>query len=179
MNGLCPAGWLNEQSITKHWFQSVRTCPYSWATGLNSSSFFRRSNANQGIFLFKFVFLVDMFSACTAPLLSLKHFNLIDWKGRGQFFCVWWCCTQLFFFSKRNSSKPSRDRLIPQTLWSDRLMRRFSEVFSKSERFKNAQSLDSITSAWTGAAWLNCFRTTAVVYSPNIRGEEASSYSVL
>jgi len=24
-NGLCPAGWLNEQSITKHWFQSVRT----------------------------------------------------------------------------------------------------------------------------------------------------------
>jgi len=32
---LCPAGWLNEQSITKHWFQSVRTCPYSWATGRN------------------------------------------------------------------------------------------------------------------------------------------------
>jgi len=32
VNGLCPAGWLNEQSITKHWFQSVRTCPYSWAT---------------------------------------------------------------------------------------------------------------------------------------------------
>jgi len=27
VNGLCPAGWLNEQSITKHWFQSVRTCP--------------------------------------------------------------------------------------------------------------------------------------------------------
>jgi len=24
---------LNEQSITKHLFQSVRTCPYSWATG--------------------------------------------------------------------------------------------------------------------------------------------------
>jgi len=23
VNGLCPAGWLNEQSITKHWFQSV------------------------------------------------------------------------------------------------------------------------------------------------------------
>ena len=36
VNGLCPAGWLNEQSITKHWFQSVRTCPYSWATGRNS-----------------------------------------------------------------------------------------------------------------------------------------------
>jgi len=35
VNGLCPAGWLNEQSITKHWFQSVRTCPYSWATGRN------------------------------------------------------------------------------------------------------------------------------------------------
>jgi len=34
---LCPAGWLNEQSITKHWFQSVRTCPYSWATGRNST----------------------------------------------------------------------------------------------------------------------------------------------
>ena len=33
VNGLCPAGWLNEQSITKHWFQSVRTCPYIWATG--------------------------------------------------------------------------------------------------------------------------------------------------
>jgi len=101
VNGLCPAGWLNEQSITKHWFQSVRTCPYSWATGLNCSSFFRRSNANQGIFLFKFVFLVDMFSACTAPLLGLKHFDLIDWNGRGQFFCVWWCCTQLFFFKKK------------------------------------------------------------------------------
>jgi len=36
VNGLCPAGWLNEQSITKHWFQSVRTCPYSWATARNS-----------------------------------------------------------------------------------------------------------------------------------------------
>ena len=35
VNGLCPAGWLNEQYITKHWFQSVRTCPYSWATGRN------------------------------------------------------------------------------------------------------------------------------------------------
>ena len=30
VNGLCPAGWLNERSITKHWFQSVRTCPYSY-----------------------------------------------------------------------------------------------------------------------------------------------------
>jgi len=38
VNGLCPAGWLNEQSITKHWFQSVRTCPYSWATGRNNAS---------------------------------------------------------------------------------------------------------------------------------------------
>ena len=37
VNGLCPAGWLNEQSITKHWFQSVRTCPYSCATGRNST----------------------------------------------------------------------------------------------------------------------------------------------
>ena len=27
VNGLCPAGLLNEQSITKHWFQSGRTCP--------------------------------------------------------------------------------------------------------------------------------------------------------
>ena len=35
VNGLCPAGWLKEQSITMHWFQSVRTCPYSWATGRN------------------------------------------------------------------------------------------------------------------------------------------------
>ena len=39
VNGLCSAGWLNEQSITKHWFQSVRTCPYSWATGLNNGMF--------------------------------------------------------------------------------------------------------------------------------------------
>ena len=37
VNGLCPAGWLHEQSITKHWLQSVRTCPYSWATGRNST----------------------------------------------------------------------------------------------------------------------------------------------
>ena len=37
MNDLCPAGWLKEQSITKHWFQSVRTCPYSWATGRNNA----------------------------------------------------------------------------------------------------------------------------------------------
>ena len=36
VNGLCPAIWLKEQSITKHWFQSVRTCPYSWATGRNN-----------------------------------------------------------------------------------------------------------------------------------------------
>ena len=36
VNGLCPAGWLNEQSITKHWFQSVRTYPYSWAAGRNN-----------------------------------------------------------------------------------------------------------------------------------------------
>jgi len=28
VNGLCPAGRLNEQSITMHWFQSIRTCPY-------------------------------------------------------------------------------------------------------------------------------------------------------
>ena len=35
VNGLCLAGWLNEQSIIKHWFQSVRTCPYSWATDRN------------------------------------------------------------------------------------------------------------------------------------------------
>jgi len=34
---LCPAGWLKEQSITKHWFQSVRTRSYSWTTGRNSS----------------------------------------------------------------------------------------------------------------------------------------------
>jgi len=39
VNGLCPAGWLNEQSITKHWFRSLRTCPYSWATGRNSTYF--------------------------------------------------------------------------------------------------------------------------------------------
>jgi len=39
-------------------------------------------------------------------------------------------------------------------------MRRFSEVFSKSERFKNAQSLDRITSAWTGAAWPTIRRPT-------------------
>jgi len=38
VNGLCPAGWLNEQSITKHWFQSVLTCSYSWATGRNTST---------------------------------------------------------------------------------------------------------------------------------------------
>ena len=36
VNGLCQAVWLNEQSITKHWFQSVRTCLYSWATGRNT-----------------------------------------------------------------------------------------------------------------------------------------------
>jgi len=36
VNGLCPAGWLKEQSVTKHWFQSVRACPYSWATGRNN-----------------------------------------------------------------------------------------------------------------------------------------------
>jgi len=36
VNGLCPAGCLNEQSTTKHWFQSVRTSPYSWATGRNT-----------------------------------------------------------------------------------------------------------------------------------------------
>jgi len=35
VNGLCPAEWLNEQS-TKHWFRSVCTCPYSWATGRNT-----------------------------------------------------------------------------------------------------------------------------------------------
>jgi len=37
VNCLCPAGWLNEQSVTKHWFQSVRTCPYSWATDRNKA----------------------------------------------------------------------------------------------------------------------------------------------
>jgi len=42
VNGLSPAGWLNEQSITKHWFQSVRTCPYSWATGRNKPTSKRR-----------------------------------------------------------------------------------------------------------------------------------------
>jgi len=37
VNGLRPAGWLTEKSITKHWFQSVRTCPHSWATGRNNT----------------------------------------------------------------------------------------------------------------------------------------------
>jgi len=42
VNGLCPGGWINEQSITKRWFQSVHTCPYSWATGRNNiPSFFK------------------------------------------------------------------------------------------------------------------------------------------
>jgi len=40
VDGLCPAGWPNKQSITKHWFQSVRTCPYSWATGRNTMTAF-------------------------------------------------------------------------------------------------------------------------------------------
>jgi len=45
MNGLCPARWLNEQSY-KHWFESVRTCPYSWATGRNNiPSFLNRGPA--------------------------------------------------------------------------------------------------------------------------------------
>ena len=38
VNGLCPSGLLNEQYITKHWFQSVRTSPYSWATGRNTGN---------------------------------------------------------------------------------------------------------------------------------------------
>ena len=38
VNGLRPAGWLKEQSITKQWFQSERTCPYSWATGRNTKT---------------------------------------------------------------------------------------------------------------------------------------------
>jgi len=37
MNCLCPAaGCLNQQSITMCWFQSIRTCPYSWTTGCNN-----------------------------------------------------------------------------------------------------------------------------------------------
>ena len=36
VNGLCPAGKLNEQSIIQPWFQFVRTCPYGWATGCNT-----------------------------------------------------------------------------------------------------------------------------------------------
>jgi len=36
MNGLCPAGWLDEQSIAMRWFHSIRTCPHSWATGRNT-----------------------------------------------------------------------------------------------------------------------------------------------
>ena len=36
VNGLCPAGKLNEQSIIQPWFQSVRTCPYGWPTGCNT-----------------------------------------------------------------------------------------------------------------------------------------------
>ena len=48
VNGLCPAGKLNEQSITKHWFQSVRTCPYSCATGRNSGSSNPPKNGNRG-----------------------------------------------------------------------------------------------------------------------------------
>jgi len=39
VNGLCPAEWLTEQSITKHWLQSVGTCPYSWAAGRNTVFF--------------------------------------------------------------------------------------------------------------------------------------------
>ena len=46
VNGWCPAGWPNEQSITKHWFQSVRTCPYSWDTDRNSIS--KRPSAQLG-----------------------------------------------------------------------------------------------------------------------------------
>jgi len=39
VNSLYPAGWLSEQSITKHWFRSVRICTYSWATGCNTPMF--------------------------------------------------------------------------------------------------------------------------------------------
>jgi len=49
VNGLCPAGWLSEQSITKHWFQSVRTCPYSWATGRNTCLQISRSSNESAI----------------------------------------------------------------------------------------------------------------------------------
>ena len=45
VNGLCPTGKLNEQSIIQPRFQSVRTCPYSWATGCNNMNTHTLQNA--------------------------------------------------------------------------------------------------------------------------------------
>ena len=48
VNGLCPAGKLNEQSIIQPWFQSVHTCPYGWATGCNNILPFLKDRSGWG-----------------------------------------------------------------------------------------------------------------------------------
>jgi len=82
VNGLCPAGWLNEQSITKHWFQSVRTCPYSWATGRNNiPSFLKRGPAGA------------RWIVCD-NLCGVWQVVSINWaRGRHSWACGtrWWC----------------------------------------------------------------------------------------
>jgi len=70
VNGLCPAGWLNEQSITKHLFQSVRTCPYSWATGRNSTKLIALRLAIKMMRLYS-----DHQVLCDRRDSNHKHFN--------------------------------------------------------------------------------------------------------
>ena len=75
VNGLCPAGWLNEQSITKHWFQSICTCPYSWATGCNSSNFLLQYFANEHWVDYTSYFLYSQILAksCVEKAVSNVH----------------------------------------------------------------------------------------------------------
>ena len=100
VNGLCPARWLNEQSITTHWFQSVRICPYGWATGRNTTKGQQeRSHVMitlcclglPGIIYFSASFDINLWwlSHHFAMLWYLYHYTVVD--------SIW---TEIWFTSK-------------------------------------------------------------------------------
>jgi len=97
VNGLCPAGWLNEQSITKHWFQSLRTCPYSWATGRNSIQLNLKSTLTCSFFFKHLTYS----TANLVPTIrcTLASINSVLWRRLlyDLFFCFSSCKAQKKF----------------------------------------------------------------------------------
>ena len=92
VNGLCPAGWLSEQSITKHCFQSVRTCSYSWATDRNNTKHQQKSDKLcfvGGHSLFAFILTALLLPGKTIAYFFIQNcFDYYYWLWPFQYCCI-------------------------------------------------------------------------------------------